>query len=109
MINHVIKTIEKFNMLNKGDSVAVAFSGGADSVCLLLSLVEISKQLDISVSAIHVNHCLRGIESDNDEIFCHSLCKNLGVKLISNKYIIFIGFKNFFKTSHLSLINFITS
>ncbi|MBQ9982127.1 MAG: tRNA lysidine(34) synthetase TilS [Oscillospiraceae bacterium] len=86
MINHVIKTIEKFNMLNKGDSVAVALSGGADSVCLLLSLVEISKQLDISVSAIHVNHCLRGIESDNDEIFCHSLCKNLGVKLISNKF-----------------------
>lgn len=86
MIDHVIKTIEKFNMLSDGDSVAVALSGGADSVCLLLSLVEISRKLNISVSALHVNHCLRGIESDNDEIFCHKLCQKLGIPIISQKF-----------------------
>lgn len=86
MIDHVIKTIEKFNMLSDGDSVAVALSGGADSVCLLLSLVEISKKFNISVSALHVNHCLRGIESDNDEIFCQKLCQKLSIPIISQKF-----------------------
>ena len=74
MIEKVKLTIQKHNMLSAGDSVCVALSGGADSVALLLVLYELSAELDFSLSAVHVNHLLRGEESDRDENFCRDLC-----------------------------------
>ncbi len=74
-------TIQKHNMLSAGNSVCAAFSGGADSVALLLALYELSAELDFSLSAVHVNHLLRGDESDRDEQFCRDLCGRLGVPL----------------------------
>lgn len=55
----------------------VAISGGADSVCLLLKMIEEGR----SVEAIHCNFHLRGDESDRDEAFVVSLCQRLGVPL----------------------------
>ncbi len=78
MLNKVIKTILKFNMLNNNDKVLVALSGGADSVCLLLIL----KELGYEIIACHVNHNLRGEESSRDEKFCRELCERINVKLI---------------------------
>lgn len=75
MINKVKLAISKHSMLGDDDKVVVALSGGADSVALLLSLME----LGYSVSCVHVNHNLRGDESDRDEAFCVDLCKRLGV------------------------------
>lgn len=66
-------------MLSDGDVVVCGLSGGADSVCLLLSMIKISKRMNISVEALHINHCLRGSESDRDEQFCRELCGKLGV------------------------------
>lgn len=77
MIENVRKTIEKYHMLKSGEQTCVALSGGADSVCLLLVL----KKLGYSPFAVHINHHLRGEESDNDMKFCENLCKNLDVKL----------------------------
>ena len=51
--------------------LAVALSGGADSVCLLLAL----KELGYTVHALHCNFELRGTESDADEAFCRRLCR----------------------------------
>lgn len=81
MIEKVKLTIQKHNMLSAGDSVCVALSGGADSVALLLVLYELSAELDFSLSAVHVNHLLRGGESDRDEQFCRDLCSRLDVPL----------------------------
>ena len=81
MLNKFLKTIEKYNMLSKGDSVTVALSGGADSVALLLALKKIEGDLDLSLSACHVNHNLRGEEAKRDENFCVELCKKLGVPI----------------------------
>ena len=81
MISTVKLTIQKHNMLHAGDSVCAALSGGADSVALLLVLYELSTELDFSLSAVHVNHLLRGEESDRDEQFCRDLCGKLGVPL----------------------------
>ena len=81
MIEKIKLTIQKHNMLSAGDSVCVALSGGADSVALLLVLYEISTELDFSLSAVHVNHLLRGNESDRDESFCCDLCARLNVPL----------------------------
>lgn len=60
-------------------TVVCGLSGGADSVCLLLSMRELSAEFGFTVEAIHVNHCLRGEESDRDEEFCRRLCKRLNV------------------------------
>ncbi len=77
MLDLVSDTVRKYNMLELGERVLVALSGGADSVSLLLAL----KELGYSVFAVHVNHHLRGEESDRDEAFCANLCRRLGVEL----------------------------
>lgn len=79
MLKKIRNTAEKYNMLKSGDTVVCGLSGGADSVCLLLSLRELSAELDFSVEALHINHCLRGAESDRDEQFCRDLCQRLDV------------------------------
>lgn len=77
MLTKVLHTINRYNMLSPGDNVCVALSGGADSVSLLLALME----LGYKPYAVHVNHCLRGSESDKDEEFCINLCQKYGVEL----------------------------
>lgn len=67
----------------KGKEICVALSGGADSVALLHLLLSVSKQGEFTVSAVHVNHGLRGEEAQRDANFCAALCKKLGVKLYS--------------------------
>lgn len=69
-------------MLLDTDSVCVGLSGGADSVCLLRLLLECKSELGLkTVTACHINHLLRGEDSENDEAFVRSLCGNLSVPL----------------------------
>jgi len=56
-------------MLRAGDRVAVAVSGGADSVALLRVLLELREELGIVMVVAHFNHQRRGGESDADECF----------------------------------------
>lgn len=76
-----MQAVERYGMLEKGDSVAVALSGGADSVALLHSLKTSENELGIRLSACHVNHNLRGEESDGDEAYVRELCRELEVPL----------------------------
>lgn len=55
----------------------VALSGGADSVALLLYLIERGE----AAAAAHCNFALRGAESDRDESFVRQLCEKRGVRL----------------------------
>ncbi|MBQ2158378.1 MAG: tRNA lysidine(34) synthetase TilS, partial [Oscillospiraceae bacterium] len=77
----VLSAIREFDMIQPGDRVLVCLSGGADSVCLLSVLSELSDELDLELFAAHYNHRLRGDESDGDEEFCAALCRGLGVPL----------------------------
>ncbi len=86
MLRQISETVRKYSMTKPGDEIVVALSGGADSVCLLLALCELSDELGIKVSALHVNHCLRGAESDRDEQFCRSLCEKLGTEFICGRF-----------------------
>jgi len=79
MKDKVLSAIKQNSMLSMGDRVTVALSGGADSVALLCVLNELSSELEISVSACHINHCLRGEESDGDQLFCQTLCERLEI------------------------------
>ncbi len=77
--NQVLNYIREHELIRKGDAVTAGFSGGADSVCLLLVLHELSRLLGIRLQAVHVNHNLRGEEALRDEEFCRDLAASLGV------------------------------
>ena len=75
-------------MFKAGERVCVAVSGGADSVALLLALVEANTEsaqnktpLGVVLRVAHVHHGLRGAEADGDEDFVRELCERLGVPL----------------------------
>ena len=81
MNNQVIRTVSKYNMLEKGDKVLVALSGGADSVALLDVLNSIKEEYNLIIYAVHINHMLRGEESVRDEDFCRALAAKYELKL----------------------------
>lgn len=72
-------------MFDKGDKVIVAVSGGPDSIALLHMLYELKGELGISLYAAHVNHCLRGVESDQDEKYVKRFCENLNIEFRSKR------------------------
>ena len=80
-LDNIRSALAEYKMIETGDAVVAALSGGADSVSLLHALTELSGELGITVSACHVNHHLRGEEADADMHFCESLCDRLGVEL----------------------------
>ena len=71
--------IIRYIMLRQGARVGVAVSGGADSVCLLHALAELAPRWGASLSVLHLNHRLRGEESDRDEQFVRELAARLGL------------------------------
>ena len=85
MLDKARKTIKKFNMLKKGDAVVVCVSGGVDSVVLLHVLTGLAEEYRLSIMAVHLNHSLRGKESDRDEAFVRRLAKKMGVRFVSKK------------------------
>lgn len=69
-------------VLPPGSRVVVALSGGADSVALLHVLLTLRDKLSLrEIAAVHINHELRGEESDRDESFVRDLCRDWGVPL----------------------------
>jgi len=81
MLNKVKALIEKYNLFEDFEDVSVALSGGADSVCLLYVLCELREEFSLNITAIHVNHMLRGDESDRDQEFVKKLCERLSIPL----------------------------
>ncbi len=94
----VLQTIFKYNMIEKGDKLLAAVSGGADSVCMLHILNSLKKDLDFKLACAHVNHGLRGEAADNDERFVKALCKDLGIKF----YVKRIDVAAFAKEQHMT-------
>jgi tRNA(Ile)-lysidine synthase len=76
VLERVLKTISRYNMLGPGARVAVAVSGGADSVCLLHVLIALGV---MPAGVVHFNHKLRGAASDEDESFVASKAASIGL------------------------------
>lgn len=66
-------------LLKPGLGLAVALSGGADSVALLRALAERSAELGLVLHVAHLHHGLRGPEADSDLAFCRDLAAALGL------------------------------
>jgi tRNA(Ile)-lysidine synthase len=81
LTERLLKTIRKQQSIRAGDRLAVAVSGGADSVALLCLLLELRAELGIVLSVAHVNHKLRGEEADEDERFVAKLAGQHGLEL----------------------------
>ena len=76
--DQVLRTIERHTMFRPRDRVAVAVSGGADSVALLHVLVELAPRWNLRLVVLHLNHLLRGEESARDAAFVKELARSLG-------------------------------
>jgi len=78
-----LRFIEENKLIDRGDKILVAISGGPDSVFLMHFLKKFDKMLKIELGAVHINHMMRGKSSDADEEFCRELSLNLKLKLFS--------------------------
>lgn len=81
MLNKLYSFICSEHMLQPGDTVTCAVSGGADSMALLYGMYLLAPKLQVNVQAAHFNHQLRGGESDRDETFVRSFCENWQIPL----------------------------
>ncbi len=73
MIAKVLSYIREHRLIQPGDRVIAAVSGGADSVALLRLLLDLRPELGIGLSVAHFNHGIRGQEADADERFVREL------------------------------------
>ncbi|MEE8575375.1 MAG: tRNA lysidine(34) synthetase TilS [Thermodesulfobacteriota bacterium] len=73
ILEKVKSTIDRFTMFSNGETVIVAVSGGIDSVTLLDVLCKLKDELNLNIVVCHLNHALRGRESDGDLDFVRRL------------------------------------
>lgn len=73
----------KNDLANKNNNLLVAFSGGIDSLCLLDILLHLSKELNFTFSAAHLNHNWRGNESKNEEENAKQYCDSKNINFYS--------------------------
>ena len=81
----VKKLIEREKLIERGEKVVLGLSGGPDSICLLDILCSLKDELGFELSALHVNHMIRGAEADADEKFLKEYCEKIGVEFKSVK------------------------
>ena len=84
MKNKVLKTIKTNNLIENGDKIVLAVSGGPDSIAMLYILNEIKKEEKIKFDIVvaHVNHMIRK-EAASDEEFVKNVCENMKVEFFS--------------------------
>lgn len=81
MLNKLRQAIKRNGLLSAGDMLVCAVSGGADSMALLWAMYLLKDSLQISLSAAHFNHSLRGEESERDEAFVRKFCEDYQIPL----------------------------
>lgn len=82
IVQKALKFIREQELLKNGDAIVVGISGGPDSVFLLKLLLIIQNLFNLKIYAAHLNHKLRGKESDEDEEFVKEFCKKNKVECV---------------------------
>lgn len=99
LASKVKETIKKHHLLEFGDRILVSVSGGPDSGALLSILHELKDEFRWSLEVVHINHKLRGKESDKDLEFVKKLADKFGLEFHSSSF----DTKKFAKDKKLSL------
>lgn len=84
MEEQVLKTINKYNLINSEDSIVIGVSGGPDSMCLLNVLNNFKDSLHIKIFVAHINHMIRP-EADDETKYVQEFCKKIGVQCFVKK------------------------
>ena len=81
MIEKVIKTIKKYNLIENGDKIILAVSGGPDSISMLDILYKIqqNKNINFEIIVAHVNHMIRE-EAMEDAMYVKEFCKKRNIE-----------------------------
>ena len=82
LLSQVTRTVDEHGMLSSGDRVMVGLSGGPDSLCLFYLQLEIGRRRGFTCVVGHVNHMLRGAESDAEELFVRDVSSAAGVPAV---------------------------
>lgn len=84
MLDRIERAILNNRLIEEGDTVLVAFSGGADSTALLSILNSFKQKLGFNLYAAHYNHSIR-LDADEDEAFCRRFSESLGISFFSER------------------------
>jgi tRNA(Ile)-lysidine synthase len=79
--NAFLRFIRQNKLFDQNDKVLVALSGGVDSMVLLHLLLVWKRNLNLRLAALHINHKLRGRNSDRDERFVKTFCEQRGIPI----------------------------
>lgn len=79
VIDKIRNTIIKNELISRGDKVIIGLSGGADSVCLTHALWSLCEEFELQITAVHINHNIRGKDAVLDADFAREFSKKLGI------------------------------
>ncbi len=77
--------IDAHHMFKGKEHVVAGISGGADSMCLLFVLLKLRDLYDLDITAVHINHMLRGKDADGDMEFVEEFCYKNDVPILTYK------------------------
>lgn len=84
MKDKVIKTIKKYNLINKGDKIVLGVSGGPDSISMLDILNSIKDEIGFEIYVAHINHLIRE-EAIDDEKYVEEYCKRNNIEFFAKR------------------------
>ncbi len=79
LLDTMLETIETHKLIKEGDHIIIGLSGGADSLAMTHGLIRLREKLNITLSAVHINHMLRGDAADADAAFVREFCDCEGI------------------------------
>lgn len=85
-MNKIRNTILNKKLIEKNEHIIIGLSGGPDSVCLFNALIELSDEMQFTISAVHVNHKFRPGAAEEDQAYVEELCKEKGIECNSFVY-----------------------
>ena len=83
ILEKFLKNIRNQRLVGQGDRVLLAVSGGSDSTAMLHLFLAITRDFNLELRIAHLNHGLRGAESDGDEEFVKEMGRTLQIPVIT--------------------------
>jgi tRNA(Ile)-lysidine synthase len=81
LLQRIDEAIQSRRLFRRGQKILLAVSGGLDSMVLLQTVDELASMNNCRLTVAHLNHCLRGRNSDADERLVRSVCKKLALPI----------------------------